>query len=167
MNNKTYIQFLVDSGYYPKRYTYGITESMRKKTEAELKDNPKFTHTRTGEEHICWYEIGFMHTEDANVEVKSIGSVSVEFEMNVLGMERTFRVYCHTGVSPKEFYIRAENALRKQYTDLKTGDEDFAKLKEAHDYRRKNMFKGLSLKKVSLDNPTAQEVKDAIDKLKD
>jgi hypothetical protein len=130
MTHKEYIEFLLSKDMYDKSYHYGISPYY---------DEDKKIYT----DKMVDFIMGFNCCLNINTEVVSVGERSVLFKIKYLGTEHEFRVYCHMGVSPKEFLDRVSDKIVEHFRIYEEGDEMFDKLKEYYEGEKKKLYGAL------------------------
>ena len=129
IDNKAYIKFLVENMMGKIEYEYAISNSI----DSLIPDGPEVNYSSdsypvqrmkqiSNEMQIVRYEIGLNARVPVNTRIIEINTRSVLIEFEILGLIWEKRIYCHTGVSPDEFYNRIMNTIDEKLGGMRTGD---------------------------------------------
>ena len=126
MDNREYITFLLDQGLYPKSFRYGISTIPVDGEESS--------------EQLVDFQIGFNCCLDLNTTVVKVGEVSVLLKIQYFDQEHDLRIYCHPGVSPKEFFERVDSKIWDHFLEIQKDEKTHQQLKDYYETEKKKLY---------------------------
>lgn len=141
-----YIQFLIDNQYWPKYYSYAITDHPGAYVDTdqyhEMINGKKVKIKKKVKDlEVMWTpEIGYTCSLPIKLEVVNTYTRMITFKVLYFAYEETFNVYAPMNVSPDEFYNRVQNSLNKLFKKIKTGHEQFQDFKDYFKEKESSTF---------------------------